>query len=309
MQKAVNFKNRSWEVAAILHLPENFAEQNTYAAIICVHPGSSVKEQTAGLYAAELAKAGFVALAFDASFQGESGGEPRFLEDPATRVEDIKCAVDYLTTLSFVDNERIAVLGICAGGGYAAHAALTEKRIKAVGTVVAANYARANGEGDPLQVLEAVGKQRTAEANGAPAFITNWTPASIEAAQQAGDVEFDMSEAINYYRTPRGEHPRSSNQLRFTSLGVMITFDAFHLAEKLLNQPLLVIVGDKVGAFGSYRDGFELYNKAVSANKQIHVVQGASHYDLYDQPFATNEALGKLIPFYKDQLLAVNLVV
>jgi uncharacterized protein len=302
MQKTVKFKNRSWHISANLHLPENFDEQQKYRAIICVHPGSSVKEQTAGLYAGKLAAAGFVALAFDASFQGESGGEPRYLEDPATRVEDIRCAVDYLTTLNFIDDNRIGLLGICAGGGYSANAALTEKRIKALGTIVATNFARAYGELNVLQVLEAVGKQRTAEANGADALITNWTPASIEEAKQAGAVEMDMAEAIDYYRTPRGEHPRSCNKLLFTSMGASIAFDAFHLAERLLTQPLFVVVGDRVGAFGSYRDGFELYNKAASVNKHIHVVHGASHYDLYDQPAATTEALAKLVPFFNENL-------
>jgi len=303
MQKAVNFKNRTWQVAAILHLPENFDEQQKYSAIVCVHPGSSVKEQTAGLYAEKLAQEGFIALAFDASFQGESGGELRFLEDPATRVEDIKCAVDYLTTLDFINENCIGVLGICAGGSYAAHVALTEKRIKAVGTVVASNFCRAFSEGgDILQMLEAVGKQRTAEARGGSPMIVNWTPESPEAAEKAGITELDMLQAIDYYRTPRGAHERSSNQLRFTSMGTTIAFDAFHLADYLLTQPLLVIVGDKVGAFGSYRDGFTLYNKAASRNKSIHVVHGASHYDLYDQPEATTEAISKLVPFYKENL-------
>lgn len=303
MQQSVKFKNSTWLVAANLHLPENFDAQHQYPAIICVHPGSSVKEQTAGLYAEKLAQAGFVALAFDASFQGESGGEPRYLEDPATRVEDIRCAVDYLTTIAFIASDRIGVLGICAGGGYAANAALTEKRIKAVGTVVAANFSRAYRELNALQILEAVGQQRTAEANGAEPLITQWTPASIEEAKQAGPVEMDMAAAIDYYRTPRGEHPNSCNKLRFTGMGAAIAFDAFHLADQLLTQPLMVIVGDKVGAFGSYRDGFELYNKAAAVNKNIHVVQGAGHYDLYDQPFATTEALGKLVPFFNSVLL------
>ena len=98
----VTFKNRTWDVAGHLYLPENFDKTKKYAAIVCVHPGSSVKEQTAGLYANQLAKSGLIALTFDASFQGESGGEPRFLEDPATRVEDIRCAVDFLSTLEFV---------------------------------------------------------------------------------------------------------------------------------------------------------------------------------------------------------------
>lgn len=303
MQKSVKFKNKNWNIAANIYYPENFDETQKYAAVICVHPGSSVKEQTSGLYAEKLAKNGFISLAFDASFQGESGGEPRFLEDPATRVEDIKCAVDYLTTLHYIDNEKIGVLGICAGGAYAANASLTEKRIKAVATVSASNFCRAYKESmDPIQILEAVGKQRTAEANGAEALITNWTPNSHKEAIDQGMDDLDLLEAIDYYRTPRGEHPRSSNQLLFTSFGNTVNFDAFHLADELLNQPLLVIVGDKVGSFGSYRDGFELYNKAVSKNKKIYVVKGAGHYDLYDQPKATQEAMNQLIPFFSENL-------
>jgi fermentation-respiration switch protein FrsA (DUF1100 family) len=302
MQSTVTFKNNSWLISANLYFPSTFDDTQKHPAIICVHPGSSVKEQTAGRYAAKLAAAGYIALAYDASFQGESGGEPRYLEDPTTRVEDIKCAVDYLTTLPYIDNARIGILGICAGGGYAANAALTEKRIKAVGTISAANFARAYQELDALALLEAVGKQRTAEANGAPALITPWTPASLQEAQQAGPVEMDLAEAIDYYRTPRGEHPRSCNKLLFTSFGNTIPFDAFHLADKLLNQPLFIVVGDRVGAFGSYRDGFELYNKAMSKDKHIHVVHGASHYDLYDQPAATTEALEQLIPFFNKHL-------
>lgn len=303
MQKSVKFKNKNWNIAANIYYPENFDETQKYASVICVHPGSSVKEQTSGLYAEKLAENGFISLAYDASFQGESGGEPRFLEDPATRIEDIKCAVDHLTTLDYIDNEKIGVLGICAGGAYAANASLTEKRIKAVATVSASNFCRAYKESlDPIQILEAVGKQRTAEANGAEPLITNWTPNSWQEAIDKGMDEEDLLEAIDYYRTPRGEHPRSSNQLLFTSFGNTVNFDAFHLADELLNQPLLVIVGDKVGSFGSYRDGFELYNKAVSKNKKIYVVKGAGHYDLYDQPKATQEAMNQLIPFFSENL-------
>lgn len=303
MQKSIQFKNKSWELAAHLNLPENFDENLKYSAIICVHPGSSVKEQTSGYYAEKLAGEGFITLAFDASSQGESGGKTRFLEDPATRVEDIKCAVDYLTTLNFVDNEKIGVLGICAGGAYAANATLTERRIKAVATISASNFCRAYKESlNPIEILEAVGKQRTAEANGAEKLIVNWTPNSAEEAKQQGMNEMDLLECIDYYRTSRGNHPNSSNQLLFTSFGNTVNFDAFHLADYLLTQPLLVIVGDRVGAFGAYRDGFELYNKAASTSKNIYVVKGASHYDLYDQPKATSEALAQLIPFFKDNL-------
>lgn len=301
MQK-VSFKNRTWKVAGHLHLPENFDEFKKYPAIVCVHPGSSVKEQTAGLYAAELAKSGFIALAFDASFQGESGGEPRFLEDPTTRVEDIRCAVDFLTTLAYVDNDRIGAMGVCAGGGYAANASILEKRIKAIATVVGTNPSRAFRENNPMEILKAVSQQRTEEANGAEKVINNWIPNTAEEAKQAGMEELDLLEAINYYRTPRGEHPNSCNKLLFTSMSNMIMFDAFHLAEYFLTQPLLVIVGDKVGGFGSYRDGFDLYNKAASINKKIHIIKGASHYDLYDRPDATKEALEQIIPFFQENL-------
>ena len=302
MQKVI-FKNRNWDTVAHLHLPDNFDETVSYPAIVCVHPGSSVKEQTAGLYAQKLTEKGFIALAYDASFQGESGGEPRYLEDPATRVEDIRYAVDYLTTLNFIDTKRIGLLGICAGGGYAANAAMIEKRIKAVATVVATNPGRAFREINFLETLEAVSSQRTEERKGAEPMIVNWTPNSVEEAKLAGINEFDMLEAIDYYRTPRGEFPTSNNKLLFTSMSNLIMFDAFHLAEFLLTQPLLVIVGDKVGAFGSYRDGFELFNKAAAKSKQIHIVKGASHYDLYDKPKATAEALDKLAPFFQENLL------
>jgi len=302
MQTAVKFLNRDWEVAANLYLPDNFDKTKKYTAIVCVHPGSSVKEQTAGLYASKLSKEGFVAIAFDATFQGESGGTPRYLEDPATRVEDIRCAVDYLTTLGFVDKERIGVLGVCAGGGYAANAALTERRIKAVVSVSPANIGRAYREYSAIEMLETVGRQRTAEANGADTLVINWTPASAEAAKQAGMTDADLLEAIDYYRTPRGEHPNANNKLLFTSISALMAFDAFHLAEYLLTQPLLVIVGDKVGSFGAYRDGFELYNKAASKDKSIHTVKGASHYDLYDQPEATAEAMEKIVPFLQKAL-------
>lgn len=301
MQK-VTFKNRNWNLAGDLHLPQNFDHTLKYPAVVCVHPGSSVKEQTAGLYANQLAKNSFVALTFDASFQGESGGEPRFLEDPATRVEDIRCAIDFLTTLTFIDNDRIGALGICAGGGYAANAAISEKRIKAIATVVGTNTSRAFREANPMETLKAVAQQRTIEANGNEILINNWIPDSADEAKQAGLKEMDLLEAIDYYRTPRGQHPNSCNKLLFTSMSNLIMFDAFHLAEHYLTQPLLVIVGDKVGGFGSYRDGFDLYNKAASINKKIHVVKGASHYDLYDHPEATKEALEHIIPFLKENL-------
>ncbi|MEE1757890.1 alpha/beta hydrolase [Streptomyces sp. SP18BB07] len=112
----------------------------------------------------------------------------------------------------------------------------------------------------------------------------------------------DIVDAVEYYRTPRGQNPNSPNKLRFSGLAAAVGFDAFHLADVLLTQPLQVIVGDMPGAFGSYRDGWELFDRARSNRKDIFVVQGASHYDLYDQPKYTAQALDKLETFFAENL-------
>ncbi|MDQ7092065.1 alpha/beta hydrolase [Desulfosporosinus sp. PR] len=302
-KKNVKFNAQGLQVAGILNLPEGAENKKGNPAIVCVHPGSSCKEQTAGIYAEKLAELGYVTLVFDASYQGESGGEPRFIENPAARVEDIRCAVDYLTTLDYVDENRIGILGVCAGGGYAVNAAMTERRIKAVGTVVGANIGRVQREsGDPLKALEAIGRQRTAEARGAEPMVVNWIPHNQEERKQAGITDIDIVEAVDYYTTPRGQSANSPNKLKYSSLDAVLGFDAFHLAEELLTQPLQIIVGDKQGAFGSYRDGHELYKKAASTKKDLFVLKGVSHYDLYDQPEPVRKAVEKLGAFYKENL-------
>ena len=114
LMQNVTFKNRTWDVAATLRLPEGFDANQQYPAIVCAHPISSCKEQTSGaIYGEALTQAGFITLAFDASTQGASGGEPRFSEDPATRVEDFRCAVDYLVTLPYVDADKVVIAPDC----------------------------------------------------------------------------------------------------------------------------------------------------------------------------------------------------
>ncbi|SEP00083.1 alpha/beta hydrolase [Propionispora vibrioides] len=305
--KTVKIKNMYWDIAADIYVPDNFSEQGKYPAIISAHPIGSCKEQTSGsVYGAALAKAGFVVIAFDASFQGASGGEPRYLEAPALRVEDFRVVVDYLVTLPYVDEERIGVLGICGGGGYSINAAMTERRIKAVGTVTGVNYGRLMREGfsgfNPLGFMEAVAKQRTTEVRGAQRRVDDLLPASPEAARQNGLLEIDVYEATEYYRTSRGETPNGATRTLFSHQAAAMSWDAFHLAEVLLTQPLLVVVGDKVGAFGAYRDGCEIVGRARSAKKELVVVEGYSHYDLYDKPEPVAKALARLIPFYKENL-------
>ncbi|MFT3966289.1 MAG: alpha/beta hydrolase [Sphingobium sp.] len=306
--KSVIFKNKSWDVAANLHFPPDFDETKSWPAIVVAHPISSCKEQTAAIYAAKLAELGYVALAFDASTQGESGGPGRYLEDPAARVEDFRCAVDYLVTLGYVDEDRIGVLGICGGGGYAVNAAMTERRFKAVATIVGANYGRLVREGNlsadaAIKAMEGVSRQRTAEARGAEAAITTYIPRSKTELEAAGIEDVDVVEAVDYYTTPRGQKPGSPNRLNVVSTGAAFNWDAFHLADRLLTQPLQIIIGGgQPGLFGSYRDGFELFGKARSEKKNLFIVPGATHYDLYDKPECVDQALVKLKGFYAENL-------
>src|SRR4051812_3128306 len=188
MIRTVSFRNREVQIAAHLHLPEDFTEDKQYPALVGVHPAGGVKEQTIGLYAGRLAAHGFVTVVYDSSYQGESGGEPRLLEDPSTRVEDARCAADFLTTLPFVDPGRMGVFGICAGGGYAISVAQTEHRFKAVATVSAAPMGESSrafmGREVPaaehVATLEMVAKQRTAEARGGEHLYAPFVPEKFE---------------------------------------------------------------------------------------------------------------------------------
>ena len=305
--KSVSIKNTYWDIAADLYFPSDFDESKQYPAIISAHPIGSCKEQTSGnVYGKALGAAGFVVIAFDASFQGASGGEPRSIEDPTLRVEDFRVVCDYLVTLPYIDEDRIGVLGICGGGGYAINAAMTERRIKAVGTITGANYGRLMREGfsgfDPLAALEAMAQQRTAEARGATLRVDDLLPASPEAAKAAGIKEIDVLGATDYYRTDRGRAPHGLNRALYSHQAAAIGWDAFHLCETLLTQPLMVVVGDQVGAFGAYRDGCEIIGRAASKKKELVVLEGWSHYELYDKPEPVGMALAKLIPFYQDNL-------
>ncbi|MFC6446597.1 alpha/beta hydrolase [Shinella zoogloeoides] len=302
--KPVKFPNGDLEMAGNLYLPEGFDDAETYAGIVVVHPGGGVKEQTAGGYAARLAAEGFVALAFDASHQGESGGEPRHAEDPYARVNDVRAAVDHLTTLGYVDNARIGALGICAGGGYAIHATMTDRRIKAVGGVSSVNIGEMfrqgwTGDSDVAQaigLLEMGTAQRTAEANGGEAAFIPFSPPSLEGVEDP-----DMREAYDYYRTQRAQHCNTESKFTVASLPQLVTYDAFHLADQLLTQPLQLVAGREAGSFW-YSE--TIFGKAASSVKDLHVVEGATHMSLYDTPDQMGEAMSKLGPFYKAHLAA-----
>lgn len=305
--ESVRYRNLGWDTAGHLYLPAGFDSSKQYPAIVSTHPIGSCKEQTAGnIYGAALAEAGFVVLVHDASFQGESGGEPRFLEDPAIRVSDIRYAADYLQSLPFVDAQRVGGIGVCGGGGYTIHAGITDHRLKALASITGVNFGRLIREGfanfKPLESIQNMAKMRTLEAQGAARHLVDLLPASAEAAKQAGISDIDMLEATDYYKTARGQQPGGTTSQLMSFSSAAMGWDAFLNAEILLTQPLMVVVGDKPGAFGAYRDGWEIYGRAASEKKEIVVVAGHSHYALYDQPNAVGQALAKLIPFFRHHL-------
>lgn len=300
--KKITLPTGSLTLAAHLHVPEDFSEDRSYPAIVVVHPGGGVKEQTAGLYASRLAERGFVALAYDASYQGESGGELRHLEDPYARVEDVRAVVDYLSTRSFIQPDKIAALGICAGGGYALGATMTDSRIKAVGTVSAVNIGPMirngwYGTDDPAQSIglrDAASAMRTAEASGAAITYMPLAP-----SEPSPDLPPDLADAYEYYHTDRAQHPNSPGKAPLQSLNRLLAFDAFHLADVLLTQPLLAIAGDQAGSLWHSERVVEV---AASDRKKLHIVEGANHMDLYDGPSFVDEALGELVPFFHEYL-------
>ncbi|MDQ0382512.1 alpha/beta hydrolase [Amycolatopsis thermophila] len=300
--ETITFPNGPISMAGNLYLPSDFDPEGSYPAVVTVHPGGGVKEQTAGLYASKLAERGFVALAFDASCQGDSGGQPRFLEDPAARVEDVRAAVDHLQTLGYVDAGRIGVLGVCAGGGYAVTAAMTDHRIKAVTTVSAVNIGSAYRKGwfgaDPdsaaVATLEAAAQQRTAEAKGAEAAFIPYVPPALDESTPR-----DMVEAHDYYLTPRAQHPNAQNKKLFTkSVSRIFAYDAFHLVEDLLTQPILMVAGS---AAGSLWHTTELHSRVRSAKKLV-VVEGGTHMDFYDVPEYVKRAVEEATPFFEENL-------
>jgi fermentation-respiration switch protein FrsA (DUF1100 family) len=296
----------AWHIAADLHFPSGFDSSKRYPAIVSAHPIGSCKEQTAGnVYGKTLAEAGFVVIAFDRSTQGASGGEPRYIEDPALAVEDFRHVIDYLVTLPYVDADRIGTLGICGGGGYAINVTMTERRIKAVASITGVNFGRLCREGfsnyDPIGALEAMGRQRTAEARGGQAQVDVFVPPSMDGARQAGITDIDVLGATDYYRN-RCVNDSAGTRALFSHRAVSVGWDAFHLAEVLLTQPLIVVIGDQPGGFGAYRDGQEIYGRAASKHKEIVVVENTSHYELYDQPAPVAKALDRLVPFFRKHL-------
>ncbi len=299
----VSFNNRMQiNVVGNLYLPAGYSKNKKYAGIVVGHPFGGVKEQTAGLHAQKMAELGYVTLAFDASFYGESGGEPRRIEVPEIRVEDYSAAVDFLSNHPLVNKEQIGVIGICGGGGYAISAAQIDHRIKALATISMYDMGRARRQGvsdgityeQRMSTLDQIGEQRTAEFGGSVRKDIRALPEKVDASTPQYAREF-----LDYYENPaRGQHPNSTAYYSYTSLAPMMNFFPFIQIETISPRPLLFIVGEK--AVSKYFSE-DAYQRAAEP-KELFIVSGATHVDLYDQPQSLAVTLPKLDSFFKQHL-------
>lgn len=286
---------------AIINFPGGFDDSKKYAAVVVSHPGGGVKEQAAGLYAKKIAEKGVITIAYDASYQGESTGEPRQLENPYIRTEDVSAVVDYLTTLSYVDAEKIGAMGICAGAGYTANAAINDHRIKAVGMVSAVNIGSMfrNGwennvkDADATPYLLAGANARTSDAKEGLQTM----PLAPMKEEDAPNEE--LREAWEYYHTDRCQYPTAPGWATLRSLTQIITYDAYNKAEAFFTQPLLAIVGSVAGSTWMSDD---LLKIAATADKKKYVIEGANHMSLYDGENFVNEAVSQLATFFTEKL-------
>ncbi|MFT3932567.1 MAG: alpha/beta hydrolase [Chitinophagaceae bacterium] len=289
-------------MSAFINFPDGFDEIKRYPVIVVSHPGGGVKEQAAGLYAKKLAENGFVTIAYDASYQGESGGEPRQLENPYIRTEDVSAAIDYLTTLPYIDTTNIGAMGICAGAGYTANAAINDHRIKAVGTVSAVNIGSMfrNGwennvkDADALPYLIAGSNARTNDASGAAVATIPLAPLKEEDAPNE-----ELRQAWEYYHTDRCQWPTAPGFATARSLTQIISYDAYNKAEAFFTQPLLMVAGSNAGSKWMSED---LVNRAASKDKYLYVIDGPNHMDFYDVPKYVNAAVEQLSGFFKKNL-------
>lgn len=292
ISKRVYFKNRfDIKIAADMYMPKNMDRNNTRPAIVVAPPYGGVKEQAAGLYAQEMAARGFVTLAIDPSFNGDSGGTPRHTSSPEIFVEDINAAVDFLGTRPFVDRNEIGVIGICGSGSFALNAAAIDPRIKAVATISMYDISRnkARGFKDSMTDLERqaylkqLGEQRWADfENGNKKLSGRGAPETIDENTDPIGVEF-----YEYYSTKRGGHPNSITQFTLSSDVGFMNFPLVTYVAEISPRPVLLIMGETAHSRYFSEDIY----KMLQMPKELYIVPNAGHVDLYDKM--------NLIPFDK----------
>jgi uncharacterized protein len=280
----VRYENRyGIEIAGDLYQVKGLDESVTYPAVVIGPPHGGVKEQGPGVYAQEMAKRGFVTLAFDPSYNGDSGGAPRHVTSPELFAEDFSAGVDFLGTLPHVDRERIAAIGICGSGAFALSAAQVDTRIKAVATAAMYDISRVQRNGwqdsssddDRRKTLEDLAAQRWKDVDAGEPQLGPTFPAEIPAE----GLDPITNEFFEYYVADRGHHPRSIGGFTVTSGLSHINFGELrHLAD-IAPRPILLVTGEQAHS----RYFSDTVHDQATGPKELVVVPGARHIDLYDR--------------------------
>lgn len=295
----VTYPLQGLAIAANVYTPANHDPKKSYPVVVVAHPNGGVKEQTAGLYAQHLAEQGYITIAADAAYQGGSGGEPRNVDTPVNRIEDIRGMADFITRYPGADASRLGLLGICGGGGYALAAAQTDKRFKAVATLSMFNSGRVrrNGFADSQlnsiqQRLQQASAVRAQEAAGGPVLYSGDANLTDE---QIAQLPFELYRQGYEYYWKTHAHPNSTFRYTTSSLLDLMRFDSTHQIE-LLNQPLLMIAGSKADTLYLTEDAFA---KATGTkDKMLFKIEGATHIETYWVPRYVDAAMAQLLKFY-----------
>lgn len=299
----VTYELNGIEIAANVYTPAGYDASKNYPAVVVAHPNGGIKEQTAGLYAQRLAEAGYITIAADAAYQGASGGEPRHTDNPASRTEDIHGMADFIAQYEGVDANRLGVLGICGGGGYTLKAAQSDKRFKAVATLSMFNSGEVRRNGFQNSQLNTIQERlqqasdaRAQEAAGGEILFSGVASVTDEEiAKTPTDLYREGYEY--YYRTHA--HPNSTFLYTTSSLMDLMTWDATDQIG-LIDQPLLMMAGSKADT--KYMTD-EAFSKATNAkNKELFVIEGATHIQTYWKPEYVSQAVNKLVSFYQTNL-------
>lgn len=299
----VTYKLNGIAISANVYTPANYNPNKSYPSVVVAHPNGGVKEQVAGLYAQRLAEQGYITITADAAYQGASGGQPRNVDKPANRIEDIHGMADFITQYAGVDARRLGLLGICGGGGYSLAAAQTDKRFKSIATVSMFNSGRVrrNGYADSqlntIQTrLQQASTARAQQAAGSTSLYSGDTSLTDE---QIAKLPFDLYRQGYEYYWKTHAHPNSTFKYTTSSLLDLMRFDATNQIE-LIDKPLLMIAGSKADSLYMTEDAFV---KAVGTqDKELFKIEGATHIETYWVPTYVNQAMGKLIQFFGNTL-------
>lgn len=299
----VTYPLNGLDISANVYTPANYDPNKKYPAVVVAHPNGGVKEQVAGLYAQRLAEQGYIAITADAAYQGASGGTPRNVDKPANRIEDIHGMADFISQYAGTDSARLGLLGICGGGGYSLKAAQTDKRFNAVATLSMfdSGLVRRNGYVDSqLSTIQDRLKQAAdARALEVTSGKVTYTGDAKLTDEQIAKLPFDLyRQGFEYYGKTHA-HPNSTFRYTMSSLLDLMNFDAQSNMD-LIDKPLLMMAGNKADSLYMTQSAF---NKATNAkDKELFLIDGATHIETYWKPQYVNQAMDKLAQFYAKNL-------